>query len=57
MRNESGEVSKSMQKKLTALYDRVKADPEKYKTKACPPKKLSPQEIQAIRDKYAEYEQ
>ena len=57
MRNESGEVSKSMQKKLTALYDLVKADPEKYKTKACPPKKLSPQEIQAIRDKYAEYEQ
>jgi|TARA_B110000977_G_scaffold1332_1_gene1908 hypothetical protein len=57
MRNESGEVSKSMQKKLTALYDLVKADPDKYKTKARPPKKLSLQEIQAIRDKYAKFEQ
>ena len=57
MRNESGEVSKSMQKKLTALYDLVKADPDKYKTKACPPKKLSLQEIQDIRDTYAKFEQ
>tara|TARA_R110000744_G_scaffold151322_3_gene264733 strand:- start:140 stop:313 length:174 start_codon:yes stop_codon:yes gene_type:complete len=57
MRNESGEVSKSMQKKLTALYDLVKADPDKYKTKACPPKKMSLQEIQDIRDKFAKYEQ
>ena len=57
MRNESGEVSKSMQKKLTALYDLVKADPDKYKTKACPPKKLSLQEIQDIRDKFAKYDQ
>ena len=57
MRNESGEVSKSMQKKLTALYDLVKADPDKYKTKTCPPKKLSLQEIQDIRDKYAKFEQ
>ena len=57
MRNESGEVSKSMQKKLTALYDLVKADPDKYKTKARPPKKLSLQEIQDIRDKYAKFEQ
>lgn len=57
MRDESGEVSKSMQKKLTALYDLVKADPDKYKTKACPPKKLSLQEIQDIRDKFAKYEQ
>lgn len=57
MRDESGEVSKSMQKKLAALYDLVKADSDKYKTKACPPKKLSLQEIQDIRDKFAKYEQ
>lgn len=57
MRDESGELSKSMQKKLAALYDLVKADPDKYKTKACPPKKLSLQEIQDIRDKFAKYEQ